>query len=227
MILDPVGRCATERAKGKEGCGLPGAACGHQRAPSPQSPESCRHASHLHGVIGTTPGEQGRESALCCDNPAPVIAPPDLCRWTGVECEICTRQDAEGSAGCRVLCWATDKHPNQGGGIFSFRKEEKTQKRPISRCLGVPHGEASAHLTHPHLSQIHVLSALLMKAPGPFRLHLLDDVIPHPVLALHTPASCLGIAFCHCVVSAPPSLQPGSELLKAQGCPQHLELSRP
>lgn len=46
LILDGVGRCATEHAKGKEGCGLPGAACGHQRAPSPRSPESCRHASH-------------------------------------------------------------------------------------------------------------------------------------------------------------------------------------
>lgn len=50
----------------------------------------------------------------------------------------------------------------------------------------------------PHLSQIHVLCP----SDGPSKLHLSDDVIPHPVLPLHTPASCLGIAFWHRVVSA-------------------------
>lgn len=84
-----------------------------------------------------------------------------------MECEVCTWQDAEGSAGCRVLCGATDEHLHHGGGVFSFRKREENTEEPIGRCLAVPHGKARApwaHLAHTFLRS--TCSALLMALPN-------------------------------------------------------------
>lgn len=113
--------------------------------------------------------------------------------------------------GLSWLRWATDQRPWRGGGALFQKREEKPgrflclrcqREKPASSPKQFPRGRTERRFTvggspGPHLAPPHLLGSgagdSLTTAPGPFSPM-------HPLLSLHTPASGISIAFCHCMM---------------------------